>query len=274
MRQYDRYAAAMTLPVPLSCDVLARAAQEHAHPILHGFFTRKGGVSQGIYKGLNVGLGSNDDRAAILENRRRVAAFLGSRGDELVTVHQVHSPDVAVVTAPMGENERPQADAVVTATPDIAIGILTADCGPVLFADPSAGVIGAAHAGWKGATTGVLENTILAMEKLGANRADMIATLGPVISQENYEVGPEFVERLQAIHPDNRKYCKPAEREGHMLFDLPGYITDRLEKAGVNARWTGHCTYADEDSFFSYRRKTHRGETDYGRQISAIILRS
>ncbi|MCB1455026.1 MAG: peptidoglycan editing factor PgeF [Nitratireductor sp.] len=264
----------MTLPAPFMCDALAQAGRDAAHGIAHGFFTRRGGVSRGIYAGLNVGLGSHDDRAAIIENRRRVAQALGSSIAEPVTVHQVHSPDVAVVDAPCPDENRPHADAVVTATPGLAIGVLTADCGPVLFADGSAGVVGAAHAGWKGATTGVLENTISAMEKLGASRNAIVATLGPVISQKNYEVGPEFVERLEAISPENRQFLTPSIQAGHMLFDLPAYIIARLEAAGVSARWTGHCTYEDEENFFSYRRKTHRGEADYGRQISAIMLRN
>ncbi|MEZ5873126.1 MAG: peptidoglycan editing factor PgeF [Nitratireductor sp.] len=274
MRLPNHPSAAMTLPAPFLCETLAQSGVDASHSIAHGFFTRRGGVSKGIYAGLNVGLGSHDERAAILENRRRVAAFLGAEATGLATPYQVHSPDVAIVTSPWASDYKPQADAVVTAEPNLAIGVLTADCGPVLFADGSAGVIGAAHAGWKGATTGVLENTIVAMEKLGASRNAIVATLGPVISQKNYEVGPEFVERLVAISPDNRQFLIPSGQAGRMLFDLPAYIVNRLEMAGVSARWTGHCTYEDEENFFSYRRKTHRGEPDYGRQISAIILRS
>jgi len=239
--------------------------------IRHGFFTRRGGVSDGIYDSLNVGLGSSDSRESVLENRRRVANAMGVLAENLCTVYQCHSPDVITVDAPV-DGQEIKVDALVTATPGLALGILTADCGPVLFADPEARVIGAAHAGWKGAISGILENTILAMERLGARRENIVAVLGPSISQASYEVGPEFVERLTVETPDNAAYFKPSGREGHALFDLNGYTIDRLERAGVSATCLGRCTYAEEDLFFSYRRTTHRKEQDYGRQVSAIVL--
>jgi purine-nucleoside/S-methyl-5'-thioadenosine phosphorylase / adenosine deaminase len=260
----------MTRPAPIHCgrlDALSPA-------FVHGFFTRQGGVSQGVFAGLNVGLGSDDRRDHVLENRRRVAEWLASPTPPLATPHQIHSPTVERVEAVWPLDTRPQADAVVTDRPGVPLGVLTADCGPVLFADERAGVIGAAHAGWKGALTGILDNTVSAMEDLGAHRADIRATLGPTISQDNYEVGPEFVERLKTETPDNKRFFRPSERPDHALFDLPAYILHRLEVAGVEAQWTGHCTYGDEERFYSYRRKTHRGEPDYGRQISAIMMRS
>ena len=242
------------------------------HPgVRHGFFTRPGGVSQGIYEGLNVGLGSSDDPEAVMENRAIAADWLGTAAQNLLTVYQVHSCDVVIATGPFGD-ERPQVDAIVTSTPGLAIGILTADCGPVLFLDPQARVAGAAHAGWKGATGGILEATVSAMEELGANRTNIQAVLGPMISQENYEVGPEFVERLTLLDPQNGKWLAPSANEGHAMFDLPGYILNRLGEAGVSACWTGQCTYEEEGLFYSYRLKTHRAEPDYGRQLSAICL--
>lgn len=244
---------------------------EAADNLRHAFFTRPGGHSKGIYRGLNTGLGSQDERDAVLANRALAATALGGSPDDLFTPYQVHSPDVVIMEDRI-PGERQQADAVVTATPGIIIGIQTADCGPVLFADPEAGVAGAAHAGWKGATGGILENTITAMEGLGARRERIRAVLGPMISRSAYEVGPEFVERLVSLSPGNDRWLSPSGREDHAMFDLPGYIVERLQAAGVEARWTGHCTYADEDNFFSYRRKTHRGEPDYGRQLSAIVV--
>ncbi len=259
----------MTTLAPILCFGLGALAPN----IVHGFFTRTGGKSIGLYESLNCGLGSADDREPVLANRALVTRHLGVKDGFLATPHQVHSSDVLVVDEPWAKNERPVADAVVTSTPGLALGILTADCGPVLFADNGAGVIGAAHAGWKGATSGVLENTILAMEKLGARRERIVATLGPTICQRNYEVGPEFVERLLALDGENQRYLMPSPKSGHAQFDLPGYIVNRLEKAGTQARWTGQCTYADAARFFSYRRTTHRGEPDYGRQISCILVR-
>ncbi|WP_309083225.1 peptidoglycan editing factor PgeF [Chelativorans sp.] len=258
-----------TRPEPLRSLLLDRT---RASGIKHGFFTRRGGVSAGIFESLNVGLGSSDLPDAVRENRRRVAASMDVPVEHLVTVHQCHSPDVVVVDGPIPQDARPNADAIVTRQPGLALGVLAADCGPVLFADPEARVIGAAHAGWKGALTGVVENTISAMEGLGARRGRIVAALGPSISQENYEVGPEFVERFCAAEAANSSYFSPSERSGHALFDLNRYTVDRLIRAGVTAEGLCRCTYAEEDSFFSYRRTTHRGEPDYGRQISAICL--
>jgi len=238
----------------------------------HGFFTRTGGVSKGIYEGLNVGLGSDDEREHVLENRKRVADTLGANALGLVTPYQVHSPDVLLVDERWDNDNRPQVDGLVCATPDIVIGILTADCGPVLFQDAENGIVGACHAGWKGATGGVLENTISAMEVMGAERKHIKAVLGPTISADNYEVGPEFVERLLDMNDANQNWLKPSENDGRAMFDLPGYIVKRLENEGVDASWTGHCTYADEKLFYSYRRKTHRDEADYGRQVAAIKI--
>lgn len=253
-------------PDPLRADLLAAGSG-----IRHGFFTRIGGVSSGIYGSLNIGTGSEDDQDLVRENRRRVAAWMKVEPQNLVTVHQVHSPDAVVVREPF-RSERPKADAVVTDRPGIAVAASTADCGPVLFADPHAGVVGAAHAGWKGALGGVLESTVAAMESLGARRDNIVAVLGPSISQANYEVGPEFVARFTAADPGNARYFAPSGRPGHALFDLNLYTVDRLGRAGVRAGQLGRCTYAEEDLFYSYRRTTHRGEADYGRQISAIVL--
>lgn len=254
-----------TKPEPLRSPMLEKQG------IRHGFFTRRGGVSEGIYDSLNVGLGSADSRERVVENRRRVATAMGVSVENLCTVYQCHSPDVVTLDKPVDTHDI-KADAMVTAQPGLALGVLAADCGPVLFADSEARVIGAAHAGWKGALTGVLENTIAAMEALGATRARIVAVLGPSISQKNYEVGPEFVERLTMENAANTSYLLPSGREGHMLFDLNGYTVDRLGRAGVAAECLGRCTYAENDLFFSYRRTTHAGEQDYGRQISAIVL--
>lgn len=240
--------------------------------IRHGFFTRAGGVSEGLYAGLNAGLGSADDQDHVRENRRRIAGWFGVGEIALSGCHQVHSADVVTIDAPIPLDGRPKADALVTATPGIPIGVLTADCAPVLFADPDAPVVGAAHAGWKGALTGVLENTVDAMVALGAERGNIAAIVGPSISQPNYEVGPEFAERFMTAHPDNAGWFRPSGRPGHHLFDLAGYCVARLQGAGVTASATGECTYADEARFFSYRRTTHRGESDYGRQMSAIMI--
>lgn len=240
--------------------------------IAHGYFTRQGGVSQGIYRGLNVGLGSNDEQARVGENRARVARWFDAEPQRLATVHQVHSPDAIIVDGSY-DGARPRADALVTATPGIVLGVLSADCGPVLFADPQAGVIGAAHAGWKGALGGVLESTIEAMISRGARRGRILACLGPSISPRHYEVGPEFVERFLAADAAYGAFFSPSGNNGHAMFDLPGLTIRRLTEAGVTAENLDICTYADEDRFFSYRRTTHRREPDYGRQISAICIR-
>lgn len=240
--------------------------------VAHGFFTRAGGVSGGLYRGLNVGLGSRDDRAAVIENRARVTGHFGLPPERLATVHQVHSPDVVTVTGEMPA-ARPEADALVTATPGIVLGVLTADCGPLLFADGAAGVVGAAHAGWKGVLTGVIENTVEAMIALGAKRERIVAVLGPSIMQENYEVGPEFVARFLEADAAHAAYFRPSAKPGHSLFDLPGLTVERLARAGISGSSLGLCTYADPDRFFSYRRTTHAAEPDYGRQISTILVR-
>ena len=240
--------------------------------IRHAFFTRQGGVSEGVYASLNGGVGSSDDPENVRENRRRMAETLAIAPEALISVYQVHSPDAVIVEGPWGA-ERPKADAMVTAMPGIALAITTADCGPVLFADAEARVIGAAHAGWRGAVTGVLESTVTAMERLGAQRGKIVAVLGPTISQRAYEVGPDFIERFAKEAPGHGRFLKEAERPGHAMFDLPGFIGARLEAAGIGAFTDlGLCTYCGEERFFSYRRTTHRREPDYGRLISAIAL--
>ena len=238
----------------------------------HAFFTREGGVSDGIYAGLNGGVGSNDDPAHVRENRRRMADQMGVAPEHFLSVHQIHSPDVVVATGPWPSEARPRADAIVTCTEGIAIGVTTADCGPILFADPAARVIGAAHAGWKGALTGVLESTIEAMVKLGADRGSMVVAIGPLIRQNSYEVGSEFVERFLAAEAGNAAFFIPSTRAGHSMFDLAGFIRMRLERAGVlMIDDIGVDTYSDE-RFYSYRRSVHRNEPDYGRHVHAIVL--
>jgi polyphenol oxidase len=241
--------------------------------IRHAFFTRQGGVSDGpIYGSLNGGTGSSDERGNVLENRRRMAEHLGVAPAQLVSVWQVHSPDCLHVTGPW-PGERPKADAMATATPGLALGVATADCGPLLFVDAGAHVIGAAHAGWKGAIGGVIESTLSAMERLGARRKNIAAVVGPMLSQANYEVGPEFVARFLAEDAGNGRFFIPSDKPEHAMFDLPGYNLARLERAGVGrAENLDLCTYADERRFFSYRRSTHRRESDYGRLISAVCL--
>lgn len=239
--------------------------------IRHGFFTRQGGVSTGIYEGLNVGLGSKDDRKHVLENRRRVAAWFGQPLMKLATVNQVHSPDVVTVDATYA-GERPSADALVTCEPGIVLGVLAADCGPILFADPKNRVVGAAHAGWKGALAGVAENTVEAMIVLGAERREIIACLGPSIGRASYEVGPEFVDRFLSEDEGFAEFFTPSIKPGHSMFDLPALTTRRLMKAGLRAENLDMDTYPDSKRFFSYRRTTHAGEADYGRQISAIAI--
>ena len=237
----------------------------------HAFFSREGGVSDGIYAGLNGGLGSNDVAAHVAENRRRMAQQVGVAPDRFLSVHQIHSPDVVVATGPW-QGDKPRADALVTRTEGIALGVTAADCGPILFVDPNARVIGAAHAGWKGALTGVLESTVDAMEKLGAERGGIVAAIGPLIRQHSYEVGSEFVERFIDADAENGMFFLPGEREGHAMFDLAGFIRMRLENAGVlMIDDVGIDTYSDE-RFYSYRRSVHRKEPDYGRHVHAIAL--
>jgi YfiH family protein len=239
-------------------------------PLRHGFFTRKGGASSGIFQGLNCGFGSSDQSDVVAINRERAAAALGLGAGRLVTLNQVHSADVLTLTAP--PEGRPAADAMVTATPGLGLGILTADCQPVLFADVRAGVIGAAHAGWRGTLAGVLEATLDAMEALGARRADVVAVIGPTISQAAYEVGPEFMDSVLAEDPAYGRFFTGGPA-GRPLFDLPAFGLHRLRSAGVgHAEWIGQCTYRDPDRFYSYRRTTHRKEADYGRLISIIRL--
>jgi YfiH family protein len=241
--------------------------------IRHAFFTRAGGVSSGIYAGLNGGLGSNDEPANVRENRRRMAAALHVAPEKLLTLHQIHSPDVVVANDPWPMTERPKGDAMVTKVPGIALGVTAADCGPVLMVDPKARVIGAAHAGWKGALLGVLDATVDAMERQGASRGDIVVGIGPMLHQRNYEVGMEFVARFEEADADNARFFASASRNGHAMFDLPGYIHARLSAAGVlMVDDIDLCTYADEDSFYSYRRATHRKEPDYGRHVHAIVL--
>jgi polyphenol oxidase len=239
--------------------------------VRHGFLGRQGGVSTGEYAGLNVGLGSDDDRAAIVENRRRAANAVLA-GAVLTTVHQVHSAQVVTAHAPFPDDQRPKADALVTNTPGMLIGVLTADCGPVLLADIEAGVIGAAHAGWKGALAGVTDETITAMEALGAERNRIVAAVGPCIARKSYEVDDGFAARFCSDDPGNERFFS-AGIPGHHLFDLEGYLVARLAAAGVTrVDALGLDTYSDADRFFSYRRATHRNEAGYGRQISLIGL--
>ena len=245
-----------------------------AHPgIRHAFFTRQGGVSAGCYASLNGGIGSHDNALHVVENRARMATALGVEPRQLLTAYQMHSPRVVVAEAPWTTEARPHADGIVTRTPGLAIGVSTADCGPVLFADPQARVVGAAHTGWRGALTGVVEATVAAMERLGAARERIRAALGPMIRQLNYEVGPDLIERFAAEDAESAKFFAPALREGHALFDLAGYVAGRLRRAGVaDIEDVGLCTYADPARFFSYRRATHRAESDYGRHVNAIAL--
>lgn len=271
----------MTLLI-LTADALA--------PLRHGFFTRRGGASSGVFTGLNCGPGSSDQSDVVRINRARVAEAMQVAEGALVTVHQVHSADVVSVCGPASAPRltpsgtprpgdptaigltKPKADALVTATPGIALAVLTADCQPVLFADRKAGVIGAAHAGWRGALDGVLDATLDAMERLGARRADTTAVIGPCISQMAYEVGPEFLDEFLADDPENARFFANGAGDRYQ-FDLPGFGLHRLRSAGVTqAEWTRHCTYADADTFYSYRRSVHEGEADYGRLISAIRL--
>lgn len=251
--------------------------------IAHGFFGRDGGVSTGIYSSLNCGPGSKDAPEAVAENRRRVALALDAR---LLSLSQIHSANVLTLPAWGGDGlpappregaARLEGDAMVTATPGLALGILTADCAPVLLADARAGVIGAAHAGWKGALgeggRGILEATLEAMEKLGAARGRITAVIGPSITQANYEVAFDFRDRFLELGLRNRRFFVPSDKEGHYRFDLPGYVTHRLTAAGTgHVEMSGVCTYPPENGYFSFRRTTHAGEPDYGRQISAIVL--
>ena len=256
------------MPNPITADCLAELKG-----VAHGFFTREGGVSDGIYAGLNCGAGSKDEREKVHENRGRVAGHLGTTADKLLTCYQVHSATAVVVKEPWTLETMPRADAMVTNVPGLAIGALAADCAPVLFADPEAGVIAAAHAGWKGAFTGVLESAIATMTSLGARRSRIRAALGPCIGPDAYEIGPEFMATFTDADPANARFFRRPEGAARPFFDLPAYVLARLEAAGLDTvENCTLCTYSNEARLYSYRRTTHRREADYGRQISAIML--
>jgi YfiH family protein len=241
--------------------------------IRHGFFTREGGVSSGLYAGLNCGLGSADDQALVTENRIRAATDLGVPLARLKTPYQIHSPDVAVLEAPPDQNDRPQADAFVTRVPGLAIGIVTADCVPVLLHDEANSTIGALHAGWKGTLAGIVQNTVAAIQSLAEEKARVSAAIGPCIAQASYEVGPEVRAAFEADHQRWLSYFRPSDRPDHYRFDLGGIVAALLDTAGVDKiDRIDHDTYALEALYYSYRRATHRGERDYGRQLSAIVL--
>lgn len=241
--------------------------------INHGFFTRRGGVSDGIYASLNCGYGSDDARDAVTENRARVATAMGVEAEAVLTVHQCHSDKARAVAAAWSPDRAPEADAIVTDRPGIALSILTADCAPVLLVDSEAGVIGAAHAGWRGALHGILEAVVGTMQTLGARHERISAAIGPCIAQASYEVGAEFHDAFCQPHTDNERYFVPSDRDGHHRFDLAGYVHDRLIGHGLaRVETLALDTYARADDFFSYRRNTHDGVRDYGRQISCIAL--
>lgn len=241
--------------------------------IRHAFFTRAGGVSSGCYESLNSGVGSSDEPAHVAENRARMAAAIGVVPERLISAYQIHSPTVVIAETPWSAAARPKADAIVTRVAKLAIAVSTADCGPILFADAQAGVIGAAHAGWRGALSGVAEATIAAMERCGADRSRIVAALGPMIRQQNYEVGPEFVMQFTKDDPENGRFFRDGARAGHAMFDLAGYIAARLARAGIgHVEDLGRCTYAEPQTFFSYRRSVHLREPDYGRHLNAIAL--
>jgi YfiH family protein len=241
----------------------------------HGFFTRKGGVSDGIHQGLNVGFGSDDHPERVAENRKRAAAAFGVGTDRLTTVYQVHGTDVAVLDRPL-DRERddiPRADAMVTNVPDVMLGILTADCTPVLFCDPVAKVIGAAHSGWRGSFAGVSESTVSAMEELGAARDQIVAAIGPCIGRASYEVDSGFRDTILSGPQGDEDLFDPSTRSGHFMFDLPEYVYRRTVATGIaKVDLLARDTLAEEDLFYSYRRNTLRQKPDYGRQLSAIML--
>ena len=252
----------------ITADVLTEASG-----VRHGFFTRQGGVSEDTYASLNCGLGSGDDPDRVRTNRARAMDRFGLSGEALATAYQVHSARITVVDKPWRPDDRPRVDGMVARTKGVALGILTADCTPVLFADPVAGVIGAAHAGWRGARGGVLEATVAAMVDLGARPTHIVAGVGPCIRQESYEVGPEFHEAFTADDPGARDLFRPSTREGHYHFDLPGYVVRRLSGLSIKAfEVLPFDTCADKERFFSYRRTTLDGGGDYGRGLSAIAL--
>ena len=239
--------------------------------VRHSFFTRDGGVSRGLYDSLNVGRGSKDDPAHVEENRARAAAYLGASAEQLLTCYQIHSADALVAQQPFGD-ERPEGDAIATAIPGLVCGALSADCAPILIADPEARVVASAHAGWKGALGGVVEAAVEAMTTLGAERSRMVAAIGPCIGPKSYEVGLEYLDRFVAADPYNERFFRPGVDAEKRLFDLPAYVLHRLNGAGVNrAEWIGCDTLADE-RFFSNRRAFLSGDSDYGRFLSAIVL--
>jgi len=255
-------------PEAITLDALADGGA-----VRHAFFTRQGGVSSGIFASLNCGFGSRDDRDKVAQNRAIAAERLGLASDRLVTCHQVHGVDVVTVERPWAYGESPRADAMVSRVPGVALGILAADCAPVLFADAAAGVVGAAHGGWRGTLSGVLEATVAAMTALGARAERIAAGIGPCIAQPSYEVGPEFRDAFLAPDAESAACFMPAQRPGHLLFDLPGYIACRLMRMELAAvAWSGHDTAADPERFFSYRRACKNGERDYGRGLAAIAL--
>ncbi|MEL6227728.1 MAG: peptidoglycan editing factor PgeF [Pseudomonadota bacterium] len=258
---------ALARPNPIQASSLAELSG-----IRHGFFTREGGLSTGDYRGLNVGLGSKDDRATVLENRRRVATWLGHEAAPVNTLHQVHSAAAVLIDRPF-EGPPPEADALVTATPGVNIGARAADCTPILFAEPNARIVAATHSGWRGAIGGVLEATVAKMQEAGADPTRIRAAIGPTINQPSYEVGPEFEAQFVARDPDYARYFAVPDGRRRAHFDLPQFVEDRLRATGLRhiERQTA-CTYENEPLFYSYRRATHRGEPDYGRQISAIVV--
>ena len=244
-----------------------------AGPLAHGFFTRRGGVSKGIHGGLNCGYGSDDAQDSVAQNRARVADALAVAPDDLITLHQFHSADVVLAQQSWSPDTAPRGDAMVCTTSGIALGILTADCAPVLFADTRGGVIGAAHAGWRDALTGVLEATVQVMEDRGARRDRITAVVGPCIAQASYEVGLEFLTEFTARNPGFARFFDPTAKAGHHQFDLAGFVMSRLGGLGLDRHHDlALDTYADDDLFYSYRRSFHRNESDYGRQIAAITL--
>jgi YfiH family protein len=254
-------------PSPFLADILAESG------VIHGFFSRVGGTSEGIYASLNCGRGSRDDRDAVEENRTRVARHLGLSSARLIGPRQVHGAKVVVAETAWDADKAPEADAIVTARRGLALSVLTADCAPILIAEPNAGVAAAVHAGWKGAKAGVIEATVAAMRELKASPGRMAAAIGPTISRTAYEVGPEFMEAFLADNPANGQYFGKINASGHPHFDLAAYLKDKLHAQGIaEVKDLGLCTYEHESIFFSYRRSVHRKETDYGRQISAILL--
>jgi polyphenol oxidase len=257
----------MNLPQALTAESLRLPGVRHA------FFTRSGGVSRGVYASLNGGVGSRDSHEAVAENRFRAAAALNVAPERLAVPYQIHSADALAISEPWAPRDRPRCDGLATASPGLALGVTGADCGMILFAERHARVIGAAHAGWRGALSGVVEATVAAMERLGATRGDVVAALGPCIGRASYEVGPEFVAAFAAAGEDTTRYFTQGHKAGRSMFDLNGYIAERAARAGIGAfEDLALDTYADEEQFFSYRRTTHRGEPDYGRLMSAIVL--